>query len=144
MKIRYSDGDPRAGRVVNLDERLAKRFIDDGVAVEVDKDTPLSDGNDIATGDGSTGTMARLDMSPNAGPEETTAGSGIRGSGSDVLDDGDDADPRRRAGEAGDGDGTDGDGTDGDGRKSTGPTGNKAVTTSRSSKQAAGKKAGRR
>jgi hypothetical protein len=129
MKIRYVEGDPRAGRVVQLDEGLAKRFIADGVAEEVDKETPLSDGADMATGDGSTGTHARPDMSPNATAEETSAPTGIRGQDFDA--DGD-----------GVADSTDPDAPAGDGEKATGATANKAVT-SRTTKTAA-KKSGRR
>lgn len=71
-RIRYMKGDPRAGRVVNLEPTLAKRLIDDGNAEEVGDDVQMTDAPDLAIDDGSRGDTTRPMMGPNAGPEDTT------------------------------------------------------------------------
>lgn len=106
-RIRYVEGDPRAGRVVELEPGLAKRFIEAGVAQEVSADTKTTDATDIPTDDGSAGDGRREGRDPNAGPEATTS---------------------RTAEGAGDEDDPDKAGTGGTADKSVAATSNKTAT----------------
>lgn len=71
-RIRYTEKDPRAGRVVEMDKDAAQRQIEAGNAEEVGPDVFTSEAKDIATGDGSRGRTLRPQTGPNASPSETT------------------------------------------------------------------------
>ena len=127
MKIKYTENDPRHGRVVNLAESLAQRFIDAGVAVEAGPDEVSTTGkdSDIAHDDGSRGLGKREGVGPNSPPEETT-----------ITDEDKDAmDTIEGEGEI--------DPETGEPRKATGPKANKSMTAA-ARRRAAAKKAGRK